>query len=59
MTRQKREKKCIASDRDIGKSDHTIVEDDIAILSTALPEGKLPEGKRGRASTFAGTTSTR
>lgn len=44
---------------DIGKSDHTIVEVDIAILCTTLPEGKHPEGKRGHASTFASTTSAR
>ena len=59
MVRQKRAEECIASDMNIGKSDHTIVEDDIAILSTTLSEGKHPESKRGRASTFASTTSTR
>jgi hypothetical protein len=57
--RETREKECIASDQDIGKSDHTIVEDDIAILSTSLPEGKHPKGKGGHASAFASTTSTR
>ena len=57
--REIREKRYIARDRDIGKNDHTIVEDDIAILYATLPEDKHPKGKGGHASTFASTTSAR
>lgn len=45
------EKKCIATKRDVGKSNHTIVEVDIAILCTALPGNKQQKGDRGHAST--------